>query len=101
MKTSLTQGYVRDVLVKVFQRHGAVKLSTPLLCPRQKMYEHSEHYTCLMDHSGRLIGLPFDLRVSHLQQKTLFLFCVIVNKKIEMILFVAITCHYSIYLQTC
>ncbi|KAH3854167.1 hypothetical protein DPMN_096706, partial [Dreissena polymorpha] len=62
IKMSLTQGLVHDTLVRIFQKHGAVRLSTALLVPRQKLYDHAEHYTCLMDHSGRLVGLPFDLR---------------------------------------
>ena len=64
MKTSLTQHLVNDTLVKVFQRHGAVKLSTPLLMPQQNLYKNLDHFACLMDDSGRLVGLPFDLRVS-------------------------------------
>ncbi|XP_045185726.2 eIF-2-alpha kinase GCN2-like [Mercenaria mercenaria] len=63
MKNSLTQHLVNDTLEKVFQRHGAIKLNTPLLMPQQNLYENLDHYACLMDHSGRLVGLPFDLRV--------------------------------------
>ncbi|KAL4238496.1 Eukaryotic translation initiation factor 2 alpha kinase 4 [Mactra antiquata] len=63
LKMSLTQQMVADTLIKVFERHGAIKLTTPLLMPQQKLYENLDHYACLMDHSGRLVGLPFDLRV--------------------------------------
>ncbi|WAR18478.1 E2AK4-like protein [Mya arenaria] len=63
INTSLTQGLIHDSLVRVFQRHGAIRLSTCLLVPRQKLYEHVENYACLMDHSGRLVSLPFDLRM--------------------------------------
>ena len=65
LKSSLTQRMVTDALEKVFQLHGAIKLSTPLLIPRPKIYESVDQYACLMDHSGRLVGLPFDLRVCY------------------------------------
>lgn len=43
---------------------GAVQLCTPLLLPRNRqMYEHNEA-ALFMDHSGMLVMLPFDLRVS-------------------------------------
>ena len=64
MNTALTHSLVQENLVRIFERHGAIKLSTPLLIPRPKMFEHLDQYACLMDHSGRLVGLPFDLRVS-------------------------------------
>lgn len=43
---------------------GAVRLQTPLLFPRnKKLYDGSEP-ACFMDHSGMLVTLPYDLRVS-------------------------------------
>lgn len=43
---------------------GAVRLQTPLLFPRnKKLYDGSE-LACFMDHSGMLVTLPYDLRVS-------------------------------------
>lgn len=43
---------------------GAIKLHTPLLMPKnRKLYEHSET-SYLIDHSGMLVMLPYDLRVS-------------------------------------
>lgn len=39
-------------------------MHTPLLMPRnRKLYEHNEA-SYLMDHSGMLVMLPYDLRVS-------------------------------------
>lgn len=50
---------------------GAVRLQTPLLLPRnRKLYEGSE-LACLMDHSGMLVTLPYDLRVSIKKQEVL------------------------------
>lgn len=45
---------------------GAIKLHTPLLMPRnKKLYEHNEA-SYFMDHSGMLVMLPYDLRVSNI-----------------------------------
>lgn len=49
---------------------GAVRLQTPLLLPRnRKLYEGSE-LACFMDHSGMLVTLPYDLRVSTTYTRT-------------------------------
>ena len=56
--------YVTETLEKVFQRHGAVSFETPLLMPKSGFYEANEQYVCFMNHSGGLVALPFDLRVS-------------------------------------
>lgn len=53
-----------DVVVKRAVPSGAVRLHTPLLLPRnRKLYDGSE-LACFMDHSGMLVTLPYDLRVS-------------------------------------
>lgn len=42
-----------------------MRLQTPLLLPRnRKLYDGSE-LACFMDHSGMLVTLPYDLRVSN------------------------------------
>uniref|UniRef100_A0A8D2L7J5 eIF-2-alpha kinase GCN2 n=1 Tax=Varanus komodoensis TaxID=61221 RepID=A0A8D2L7J5_VARKO len=54
--------YDSDIL-KVCFKTRAIKLHTPLLLPRnRKLYEYSEA-SYLMDHSGMLVMLPYDLRV--------------------------------------
>ncbi|XP_035388428.1 eIF-2-alpha kinase GCN2 isoform X1 [Electrophorus electricus] len=56
--------YVYETITRVFKKHGAVRLQTPLLLPRTKnLYEGCE-LACFMDHSGMLVTLPYDLRVS-------------------------------------
>lgn len=41
-----------------------MRFQTPLLMPKSKaLYEGSE-LACFMDHSGMLVTLPYDLRVS-------------------------------------
>uniref|UniRef100_A0A674EFX9 non-specific serine/threonine protein kinase n=1 Tax=Salmo trutta TaxID=8032 RepID=A0A674EFX9_SALTR len=58
------QPYVYETITRIFKKHGAVRLQTPLLLPRnRKLYEGSEP-ACLMDHSGMLVTLPYDLRIA-------------------------------------
>ncbi|XP_029456049.1 eIF-2-alpha kinase GCN2 isoform X2 [Rhinatrema bivittatum] len=57
------QQHVSETVCRIFKRHGAVKLHTPLLMPQsKKLYETSEA-ACFMDHSGMLAILPYDLRI--------------------------------------
>lgn len=57
------QQYVYETITRVFRKHGAVRLQTPLLLPRnRKLYEGCE-VASFMDHSGMLVTLPYDLRV--------------------------------------
>nr|XP_006824933.1 PREDICTED: eukaryotic translation initiation factor 2-alpha kinase 4-like [Saccoglossus kowalevskii] len=62
-QTNLAQRTVHDTLCKVFQKHGGVLINTQLLLPKSELYENADYCTTLMDHSGGLVTLPFDLRV--------------------------------------
>ncbi|XP_061898001.1 eIF-2-alpha kinase GCN2 isoform X1 [Entelurus aequoreus] len=58
------QQYVYETITRIFKKHSAVRLQTPLLLPRnRKVYEGSEP-ACFMDHSGMLVTLPYDLRMA-------------------------------------
>lgn len=58
------QQHVYETITRIFKKHGAVRLQTPLLLPRnRKLYDSSE-LACFMDHSGMLVTLPYDLRMS-------------------------------------
>lgn len=58
------QQYVYETVTRIFRRHGAVRLQTPLLLPRnRRLYEGCET-ACFMDHSGMLVSLPYDLRLA-------------------------------------
>uniref|UniRef100_A0AAV2JI99 non-specific serine/threonine protein kinase n=1 Tax=Knipowitschia caucasica TaxID=637954 RepID=A0AAV2JI99_KNICA len=58
------QQHVYETITRIFKKHGAVRLQTPLLLPRnRKLYEGCEP-ACFMDHSGMLVTLPFDLRMA-------------------------------------
>ncbi|OWF52320.1 Eukaryotic translation initiation factor 2-alpha kinase 4 [Mizuhopecten yessoensis] len=63
LKNPLIQQLVRETLTRLFQKHGAVQFTTPLLMPKCGVYGATDAYTCLIDHSGQPIALPFDLRV--------------------------------------
>lgn len=57
------QQYVYETITRIFKKHGAVRLQTPLLLPRnRKLYDGCE-LACFMDHSGMLVTLPYDLRM--------------------------------------
>ncbi|XP_066244608.1 eIF-2-alpha kinase GCN2 isoform X2 [Saccopteryx leptura] len=63
IRAAKIQQHVCETIVRIFKRHGAVQLCTPLLLPRNRqIYEHNEA-ALFMDHSGMLVMLPFDLRV--------------------------------------
>ncbi|XP_030637296.1 eIF-2-alpha kinase GCN2 [Chanos chanos] len=62
--TAKLQQYAYETITRIFRKHGAVRLQTPLLLPRsRKLYEGCE-LACFMDHSGMLVTLPYDLRVA-------------------------------------
>ncbi|KAG8449508.1 hypothetical protein GDO86_016233 [Hymenochirus boettgeri] len=55
--------HVCETVCRIFKRHGAVKLQTPLLMPRSKAMFDSSESACFMDHSGMLVTLPYNLRI--------------------------------------
>lgn len=65
-KVALTQQQVSDSLSHVFQQHGAVRLATPLLIPRSSSADPTDQHVYLMDHSGGVVSLQYDLRVRNL-----------------------------------
>ncbi|XP_052009423.1 LOW QUALITY PROTEIN: eIF-2-alpha kinase GCN2 [Xyrauchen texanus] len=58
------QQYVYETVTRIFRRHGAVRLQTPLLLPRNKRLYDGCETACFMDHSGMLVSLPYDLRLA-------------------------------------
>ncbi|KAF5288488.1 hypothetical protein FQA39_LY15417 [Lamprigera yunnana] len=56
--------YVKEIVKNIFHLHGGQSLSTPLLLPKSKYYDGVESSVKLMTHSGSIISLPHDLRVS-------------------------------------
>ncbi|CAM4576104.1 unnamed protein product [Lepidochelys olivacea] len=63
IRAAKIQQHVCETVSRIFRRHGAIKLHTPLLMPRnRKLYDHNEA-SYFMDHSGMLLMLPYDLRI--------------------------------------
>ncbi|KAE9100124.1 hypothetical protein PF010_g14925 [Phytophthora fragariae] len=63
-----TKTYVRNVLQKVFERHGATEMSTPLLMPRLSEQTFNgitlnapPNASMMLDGNGVSVSLPFDL----------------------------------------
>ncbi|KAI7870432.1 kinase-like domain-containing protein [Spinellus fusiger] len=55
---------IREQMAKVFKRHGAIELSSPLLIPKNDLYEGNwKSPVYLMDSQGLLNQLPFDQTV--------------------------------------
>ncbi|KAL1501167.1 hypothetical protein ABEB36_006549 [Hypothenemus hampei] len=55
--------FVKDICVKVFERHGGQILATPLTMPKCKFYEDLDSCVNMMEDSGIIVSLPHDLRV--------------------------------------
>uniref|UniRef100_A0A672HFN0 non-specific serine/threonine protein kinase n=1 Tax=Salarias fasciatus TaxID=181472 RepID=A0A672HFN0_SALFA len=58
------QQYVYETITRIFKKHGAVRLQTPLLLPRNRKLHDGSEPACFMDHSGMLVTLPYDLRMA-------------------------------------
>ncbi|KAI1316493.1 hypothetical protein EDD11_009906 [Mortierella claussenii] len=58
---SLFYGKVRDQMVNVFRCHAAVELGTPLLTPKSDLHDSDKKSVALMDSTGGLVQLPYDL----------------------------------------
>jgi translation initiation factor 2-alpha kinase 4 len=54
---------VKDVLISIFRRHGAVEAPTASLYPRSPHYDHNAVH--LLDRNGTVLQLPFDLVMGH------------------------------------
>ncbi|XP_054469210.1 eIF-2-alpha kinase GCN2 [Anoplopoma fimbria] len=64
LNSAKLQQHVYETITRIFKKHGAVRLQTPLFLPRnRKLYDGSE-LACFMDHSGMLVTLPYDLRMA-------------------------------------
>lgn len=55
----LLQSQVKEKLISIFRRHGAVEVDRPVLFPRSRFY--SGNAVQLLDSTGTLLQLPYDL----------------------------------------
>ncbi|XP_022092964.1 eIF-2-alpha kinase GCN2-like isoform X2 [Acanthaster planci] len=62
-RASVVQQTVYETLCRIFKKHSALKVNTPLLLPRNRGLEKSEMCVNLMGHSGGLVSLAYDLRI--------------------------------------
>ena len=55
---------VKEKMESVFKKHGALYFSPPLLLPQNNENKKVETKVKLMTHSGSIVNLPYDLRIS-------------------------------------
>lgn len=55
---------VKERIESLLKKHGAIFFSTPLLLPQTTEYNKAENKVKLMTHSGSVVNLPYDLRIS-------------------------------------
>jgi translation initiation factor 2-alpha kinase 4 len=55
---------IQGKIQSVFERHNALHLATPLLMPKCHQLKDMENAVMVMDSSGGLVVMPYDLRVS-------------------------------------
>ncbi|XP_057714793.1 eIF-2-alpha kinase GCN2 [Corythoichthys intestinalis] len=63
-RTAKLQQYVYETITRIFKKHSAVRLQTPLLLPRHRKLCEGSEPACFMDHSGMLVTLPYNLRMA-------------------------------------
>ena len=59
----MRQYIVKETLVSIFRRHGAVEISTSCLYPRSAHY--AQNAVQVLDQDGTVLQLPFDLVMGH------------------------------------
>ncbi|XP_026478484.1 eIF-2-alpha kinase GCN2 [Ctenocephalides felis] len=61
-KNLSAQWIVKKIITEVFQKHGAIDVSTPLLTPANLDNDLQDSYVKLMTHNGCVVILPANLR---------------------------------------
>lgn len=61
----LYQTKVKEELVSVFRRHGAIESPRSSLYPRSSHYSPSQNIVQLLDQNGTVVQLPFDLMLGN------------------------------------
>ncbi|RYO79690.1 hypothetical protein DL762_008049 [Monosporascus cannonballus] len=61
----LHQGIVKEELTSIFRRHGAVEVARSSLYPRSSYYPSNQDIVQLLDQSGTVVQLPFDLMLGN------------------------------------
>ncbi|XP_058119579.1 eIF-2-alpha kinase GCN2 [Anopheles ziemanni] len=63
--------YVKEKVIALFRKHGAIEVVTPLLTPYTKHHAPRSNTVKLMTHSGSVVTLPDDLRLPFLRHVAL------------------------------
>ncbi|KAI0012766.1 serine/threonine-protein kinase gcn2 [Xylariaceae sp. FL0662B] len=61
----LCKGIVKEELVSVFRRHGAVETPRNSIYPRSSHYSANQNIVQLLDSNGTVVQLPFDLMLGN------------------------------------
>ncbi|KAI1377302.1 serine/threonine-protein kinase gcn2 [Hypoxylon crocopeplum] len=61
----LYQSVVKEELISVFRRHGAVEAPRSSLYPRSRHYSPNQNIVQLLDQNGTVVQLPFDLMLGN------------------------------------
>lgn len=62
-KTKSLHESVKKKVVTIFQRHGGICFTTPLLMPKSgELYDTNESCVKLMTRTGNIVTIPYDLR---------------------------------------
>ncbi|KAI5862893.1 serine/threonine-protein kinase gcn2 [Durotheca rogersii] len=61
----LHQSVVKEELISVFRRHGAVEAPRGSLYPRSRHYSSNQNIVQLLDQNGTVVQLPFDLTLGN------------------------------------
>ncbi|XP_050446671.1 eIF-2-alpha kinase GCN2 [Cataglyphis hispanica] len=62
-KKQVLQENVKQKIVEIFQKHGGICLTTPLLMPKSVQHSNfTEHSVKLMTRTGSIVSIPHDLR---------------------------------------
>jgi len=61
----LYQGIVKEELVGIFRKHGAIEVNRSTLYPRSSHYSANQNLVKLLDESGCVVQLPFDLMLGN------------------------------------
>jgi len=64
---ALLQMQVKEKLITIFRNHGGVEATRPFLIPDNEYYTKSEAVR-LLDESGMVVNMPYDLTLSHARQ---------------------------------
>lgn len=54
---------VKHIISSIFEKHGALELTTPLLLPKSKLYSRTETNVQMMSHGGSIVTIPHDTRI--------------------------------------